>query len=87
MFEQLRLVVYPCLIAGNIVNRYGYFQVTFAFNGKPIEAKLPRMVDFPDLIETVQRMEDVLEAFRMESLYCLNTVDLDNTEWDGTLQF
>lgn len=83
---QLRLVIYPALIAGDVVNRYGYFIVEFA-NGKPDKATLPRMVDYISLEEVEDVLEDVLEAFRLESLYCLNTVDLDSTEWDGTLHF
>mgnify|MGYP003375688249 CR=1 FL=1 len=83
---QLRLVIYPALIAGDVVNRYGYFIVTYD-HGKPVTATLPRMVDYVSLDEVADVMEDVLEAFTQPSLYCLNTVDLDNTEWDGTLHF
>lgn len=83
---QLRLVVYPALIAGDVVNRYGYFSVTFVHN-KPVTATLPRMVDYTTLEQVEDVLEDILEAFRLDSLYCLNTVDLDNGIWDGILYF
>lgn len=89
---QLRLVVYPALFDGKITNRYGYFLVTFV-NGKPTTAEQQSMTDLNSLEAASDLLEAVLEAFRLDSLYCLNTVnceirsDWDGIEWDGILHF
>jgi hypothetical protein len=84
---QLRLVVYPALFWGKITNRYGYFLVTFV-HGKPTTAKRQHLDGIESLEAASDLLEAVLEAFRLESLYCLNTVNCElEEEWDGTLHF
>ncbi len=85
--NRICLVCYPAQIAGDIVNRYGLFNVTF-HGGQPVSAAMMRTVGFHRLWDMQQMMADIADAAKTGDIVtCTHVVNLDDDDWDGTLVF
>ena len=87
---ETRLVKYSCIIAGEVVERCGYFAVDFDKDGLPLRAdSLLRLTGFPHYTDALAGIEDLEDALlRRETLFHQDSpLDLDGKEWSGTLYF
>lgn len=86
---EKRVVFYPCIIAGNVVERVGVFDVHFNADGQPTRAEMPRFVGYETTFELVNFCDEIAGAIlERENLHCQNPIDLDNAPaWDGCLSF
>jgi hypothetical protein len=100
---EMRVVQYPCIIAGETVDRVGFFVVDFDAAGQPLRADIPGLVGFrisegkelhgqlfqaEKPADLVQFEEEIQAAlYERPTLYTTSVVDLDNDEWSGVLFF
>lgn len=85
----IRCVQYPCIVGGKAVDRVGLFEVDFDDKNLPLRATMVRHVGYESpqqLIEFFNSLEAAI--FEISTLILTSDpVDLDNTEWGGTLYF
>ena len=87
--SEKRVVFYPCLIGGKIVERVGIFDVAFSADFVPISAEIPRFVGYTKNTELVEFYDEIEKAILdRQCLHCANVVNLDDAPaWDGSLTF
>ena len=88
-YTQVRAVCYPCIIAGQAVDRIGFFEVDFHSDDLPLRARMLRFVGYETPAQMVEFLEDIERAmYELPTLICRNDpVDFDNDEWEGILFF
>lgn len=87
-YIQIRCVQYPCIIAGNAVDRIGIFEVDFHSDDSPLRARMLRFLGYEKLPELVDFLDDINEAvFERPTLLAHDIVNLDDDAWGGTIYF